>query len=160
MLLKKLKQVLSLVALGLAAVGCGGQELEPWEEGADAVAAPGERQDALTNTYSVQQECTGTSQVCSPRWTVCQTASTSGTAYATFTVPVGACSSVYVRFYVNGVYKTQSALLGSGMSSGRLSLGTVGAGCHEFALEAVGAVGGCNTGILYSWGGSLKLETP
>jgi hypothetical protein len=76
------------------------------------------------------------------------------------------CSSVSVSFFVDGTLRHTSGFLGwpgaTGgfaslpLSTGLLDFGPVSAGVHQLEIQAEGQIGGCNTGGLASWGGTLR----
>jgi hypothetical protein len=97
-------------------------------------------------------------QLCEPPFTV--TAATAGTLVTEFTASPTHCSDIRVRFLVDGAPVTDfSEPLSAGESTGETDLGPVSPGSHTVGVQALGVVGGCNTGRLFSWGGTLDVTT-
>jgi hypothetical protein len=76
---------------------------------------------------------------------------------ANYTAAASHCSQVRMRFYVDGVERAVSGLLSASQATGFVDLGPVTPGAHVLTLRAEGVVGGCNTGRLVSWGGSVDV---
>jgi hypothetical protein len=103
-------------------------------------------------------ECASTSgQVCEPAYTV---AVPTGTRLSIeFTMAATHCSDVSVTFTLDGIVKHTSAFLGASQSTGVIDFGTVFDGTHELRVQATGRSGGCNSGRLGSWAGTLVVMT-
>ena len=79
----------------------------------------------------------------------------------------GHCSSVRLHVYVDGVLvKTTGALGWSNapapfntlpLTTGIIALQSVRTGIHVVSVKAEGQVGGCNSGSVSSWGGTIQL---
>jgi hypothetical protein len=65
------------------------------------------------------------------------------------------CSRVRLHVTVDGRRRMVTPLFQE--RSGRIEVGDVGEGSHQLRLQPEGVVGGCNTGTLQSWGGTLTL---
>ena len=115
----------------------------------------------VTTAYPVAVVCVpggSDPQLCEPPFTV--PVVTTGTLAADFTASPGHCSDIRVRFLVDGAPVTDfSEPLSAGESTGEIDLGPVSAGPHTVGVQALGVVGGCNTGALHSWGGTLEVTT-
>lgn len=102
------------------------------------------------------QSCVDTSkQLCDPPAIV--TVRTDGALVVDFTASPGHCSSVIVHILVDGTEVYVSGELAAGASTGAQDLGPVSAGQHEVAIRGEGVVGGCNSGGVSSWSGSLSI---
>lgn len=105
----------------------------------------------------VAQQCTGDGQVCAPVFTT--SVQTSGTLRVNFTASNKHCSDIRVRIFTDPSSYYTAGPLGPGQSTGWFLLGPVPAGIALVNIEAEGIVGGCNSGQLSSWGGTLRVET-
>jgi hypothetical protein len=84
---------------------------------------------------------------------------TGGVLQVKYLAPRLHCSSVKIHFLVDGAEKALSGAIAPGASSGYFDLGPVPAGRHEVAVRAEGVPGGCNSGRLMSWQGSITVWT-
>jgi hypothetical protein len=88
----------------------------------------------------------------------------SGAIYATFTAASDHCSSILVEFIIAGVPLRQGLMgpLAPGQSVGPVLLdpikGPLAPGTYTISAIAAGVVGGCNTGVLVDWGGTLHVD--
>ena len=113
---------------------------------------------AVTTTYyPVAVTCTSTGQVCTPAFEVPVT--TNAVLQLQFTAAASHCSAIAVAFGVNGSYGLPSAPLNPGESTPIVDAGPVIPGTYLIAVQATGVLGGCNTGSLASWGGTLAVST-
>lgn len=147
----------------LLAGGCAVQADSEGEEGEAEQALT--CQDSQTNTINVQ--CATSGQDCtSPMPT--HTVHTTGSLFAQYDVPEGHCSSIRVKFYVDGVLRFTSGFLGwvgapaqfssLPLTTGPVNLGPVSPGTHVVGITAEGQVSGCNTGTLSAWGGRFSTR--
>jgi len=114
--------------------------------------------DSVFTTYgSFDVRSTGTGQLSSEAYRVKVT--TGGVLQVTYIAPRMHCSSVKIHFLVDGEERAQSGAIAPGTSSGYFDLGPVPAGSHEVAVQAEGVLGGCNSGRLTSWQGSITVWT-
>ena len=91
------------------------------------------------------------------------TVNTTGTLEVEFTTSAGHCSSMFVRFELDGntatpVY-TSPTVLAANQSTGFIPLGPVSPGTHTVSIRAEGTVNGCNAGTLVGWGGTARVRT-
>jgi hypothetical protein len=99
--------------------------------------------------------CTGGGQLCNTIATV--PVSTLGGLKVEFIASRGHCSSIIIHLLVDGVERFTSGPLGADQSTGVQDVGPVSPGSHVIGLQAEGITGGCNTGFLESWAGTLKV---
>ncbi len=77
-----------------------------------------------------------------------------------YTAAVTHCSNVSVRILLDNVLVQATPFLAPGQSSQLFDLSSQLTRHHpKLAFQAVGEVGGCNSGRLASWTGTLHLET-
>jgi hypothetical protein len=76
---------------------------------------------------------------------------------AEFVASTTHCSNIVAHLLVDGVERYQSVSLAPGQSTGGVDFGPVAAGVHKVAVQAEGVIGGCNSGSLASWRGTLTL---
>ncbi len=73
----------------------------------------------------------------------------------------GHCSSVRIHIRLDGILKTVTRFMGWPTdSTGFLDIGPVPAGNHQLTFQAEGTPGGCNTGTLGGWGGTVNIALP
>ena len=116
--------------------------------------------NAQNVTTSVVVNCTSSGQVCTPAFSTIFTSSQASPLTIQFTASAGHCSNIQVAVSVDGNLVSTSGFLTPGQSTGSITTGTLAAGPHTVALQATGQVGGCNTGSLAAWGGSLNISAP
>jgi hypothetical protein len=112
-------------------------------------------------------QCTSTGELCEPPFTV--SVQTASLLQVQYTVRDTHCGSVRVHLLVDGVLIATSDFLGwpgapapfsdLALDTGLVDLGPVSPGTHVLGVQAEGQVGGCNTGQLDDWGGSLRILT-
>lgn len=73
-----------------------------------------------------------------------------------FTASADHCSEIIARIIVDG-NRWISSRLGPGESDGGYNI-PLGPGQHSIGVQGEGITGGCNTGRLASWGGTLRIE--
>ncbi len=111
--------------------------------------------------------CTSAGELCDPPFVV--SVETGSVLQAQYFVRPTHCASVRVGFLVDGALKATSDFLGwpgapapfsdLALDTGLVDLGPVSPGAHVLGVQAEGQVGGCNSGQLDNWGGSLKVLT-
>ncbi len=111
---------------------------------------------AQTQNIPVVVTCTSTGEVCSPTFSTTFTPPSAGPASVSFTAGTGLCSSIQGAFTVDGTLVGTTAFLSAGQT-GSVTTGSLTAGVHTIVLQATGEVGGCNSGNLRSWGGTLTV---
>ncbi len=67
------------------------------------------------------------------------------------------CSSVGVDIYMDGVLISNTPFIAPESVSPWINFGPVSAGNHVFTVQGTGTPGGCNSGTLSSWGGTLNF---
>ena len=122
------------------------------------VAGKGQRTLRLERArFPVLVVCPGLEQTPARRFSTSVT--TSGVIRVNFTARSTHCSDIQIDFFVDGELKERSDFLAAEMSTGDCDLGLAAAGTHTLELQATGRVGGCNSGALWSWGGTLEVTT-
>jgi hypothetical protein len=121
---------------------------------AQVTVTPGQK-GRTTVTTSFSQDCTVTSQVCGHPIALPLSLFRGGKLDVQYTAPPAHCSDVRVLFFLDGAPVGATAFtkptgtvhtrLQLKKSSGRLS------------FDAEGREGGCNTGLLSGWGGTLVI---
>jgi hypothetical protein len=125
----------------LLVAGCGGDDALP-------VCASRE--------IAASVECTSQGQLCEPLLHhVCEGGD--GRLQAEFIASPQHCSDIRFTLAVDGAAQAPSAFLTPGASTGLLDFGDLTEGRHDITVQAEGRPGGCNTGRLGSWVGTLKL---
>lgn len=135
--------------------GCNDDALYSW---AGTLRVETGQVAAVTTTHAIGQTCSGASQLCEPytRFDV----TTNGLLQVEYIASSQHCSDVQVQVFVDfGPNKVTTPFLSANQSSGVLDLGAVSPGHHNLYVKATGRVGGCNTGYLGSWGGTLNVTT-
>lgn len=74
-----------------------------------------------------------------------------------FTASRDHCSSILARVFVDG-REWGSNVVGPGQSDGGYEIPIERKGLHKFGVQAEGITGGCNTGVIDSWAGTLHIE--
>lgn len=74
-----------------------------------------------------------------------------------FTASGNHCSDIIAHVFVDG-REWGSNVVEPGHSDGGYEIPIEPAGLHKFGVQAEGIAGGCNTGVLDSWGGTLHIE--
>ena len=91
------------------------------------------------------------------------TVNTTGALDVEFTTSAGHCSSMFIRFELDGnttspIY-TSPTVLAANQSTGFIALGPVSPGAHTVSIRAEGTVNGCNFGTLVGWAGTARVRT-
>jgi hypothetical protein len=76
---------------------------------------------------------------------------------AQFTANAAHCSDLDVRFLVDGYPQGDWHRVGPGQTV--YSEPFIKQGAHRLGVTAKGIEGGCNTGVLHSWGGTVRLNS-
>jgi hypothetical protein len=97
----------------------------------------------------------GTPELCAPIPTV--PLPTDGVLQVEFAASTGHCANVIAHLLVDGVERSVSGALPPGESTGVQDFGPIAAGVHAVGVQAEGVVGGCNSGSIASWSGTLTL---
>src|SRR5579862_5804959 len=112
----------------------------------------------ISQTISIT--CTGSGQLCTPFYTTVVNAPQAGAMTLTYTAPLNACAVWRVHIYVDSMMLgTTGFLQPPALSSGPI-FNNVTAGSHTIGLQAEGETGGCDTGTLSSWSGTLAIQLP
>ena len=109
----------------------------------------------VDTTYALAITCTSTGEVCDPTVTIPITSQ--GVAQMTFTASPAHCSSIVAAIGLDGSIFTSDPLAPGGSTF--VAFPPVSAGAHTVTVQATGIVGGCNTGTLASWSGTLVVTT-
>lgn len=106
-------------------------------------------------SFGMSVNCTSSGQVCLPDYSASLTVSHSGPLTIMITAATSHCSNVRNVVSLDGSTVAKTPFLGPGGTSGPFSTASVSAGTHTIAVQGIGEVGGCNSGSLISWGGTL-----
>jgi hypothetical protein len=96
-----------------------------------------------------------TEQLCTPVPAVALP--TDGVLKVAFEASATHCSSIIAHILVDGAERFASEVLAPGQGVGAQDFGPVPAGVHTVGVQAEGVPGGCNTGSLAIWEGTLAL---
>ena len=110
---------------------------------------------AQSSSVPVSVTCTSSGQLCTPVFTTPVT--TGGLLQVSYTASAGHCSNVAAHFLVDGVELAVTPFLAPGQTSATFTLSPVSAGAHTLGVQGEGTVGGCNSGTLGAWGGSVQI---
>jgi len=113
---------------------------------------------ARAETFAMSISCTGTGETCVPPFSAPLTVTQAGPLKITVTAASTHCSNVSFIVSVDGSVVTTTPFLTPGQRSGPFASAAVTIGTHTITVQAVGTVGGCNSGTLYSWGGTLVVR--
>jgi hypothetical protein len=118
----------------------------------------------LEQYIEVPQCQPNTSQECPQRPEVKFTAGQNESIDARFTANANHCSDILVRFLVDGYPQGDTGGPGRGFMrvgpSQTVSVSfTAKPGDRVLSVQAKGIEGGCNTGVLNAWGGTVQLDT-
>src|SRR5262245_1009337 len=119
------------------------------------ISAPAHGQLVTTTFGPFTVTCTPSGQLCDS--TFSRSVGTSATLRVQYVASAGHCSNVAAHILVDGVEKAVTGFLTPGQASGFFDVGPVSAGTHIVALRGEGTVGGCNTGNLQNWGGTMDV---
>ncbi len=107
-------------------------------------------------TFPVSVSCAHAGQTCTPLFSTPITAVATGPIRLSFTNSPTACSPIQVIMSIDSTPVFTSAFLSAGQTA-MFTTGSVGAGPHTVALQAIGETVGCDTGDLVTWAGSLTV---
>ena len=110
---------------------------------------------AQTSSVPIAITCTSAGQLCSPTFTTPVT--TSGLLQVSVTMSASGCSNVAAHLLVDSVEVAVTPFLTPGQTSATFTLGPFTPGTHTLGVQGEGQLGGCNTGTLGSWGGSVQI---
>jgi hypothetical protein len=134
--------LLAAVVVALAATGAG----------------PGDASADTTTSYPLGvTDCQTATELCAVIPTVI--VQTSSVLMVNFTASPLHCSDIIVHILVDGAEKYVSGALAPGASTGVQNLGPVPGGTYTLGVQAQGVLGGCNSGTLASWSGTLDVTT-
>jgi len=108
-------------------------------------------------SFEMYITCTSSGQTCVPDYLAPLTFTHSGALTITITALKSHCSNVRFVISLDGAAVASTPFLVPGGNSGPFRTTSVSAGAHTVAVQATGEVGGCNTGTLGSWGGTLVV---
>ncbi len=113
---------------------------------------------ASVKSYSVFVKCPGPKkQLCSQSYAVLTNAP-AGRLVVQFTTSSGHCSDARFRISVDGGIERISPFVRRSASTPAYTF-AVRAGQHRVQVRAEGRTGGCNTGYVTQWAGTLKITT-
>ncbi len=124
--------------------------------GTGAAFATTQSCDHFVEEFEVAVPCIGDGQPCGNAFDVAF--DTCGLLKAEFFVAPTHCSPIELRFLLDGGLVYTTPTLNANDYTGLLDFGPVAPGPHTLSIEAIGSEGGCNAGILESWGGTLRLH--
>lgn len=111
-----------------------------------------------TAAFTAGATCDKVHQLCPKAWTT-SLKTGKGTLTMSFSAAASHCSDVRIRFSVDGGAERISSFISPRGATGAYAF-SVAAGSHVLKLRAEGRRGGCNTGYLLSWGGTLHVTYP
>jgi hypothetical protein len=125
--------------------------------GGAALALAGPASAAKYDRHFAQDCPQPFSQNCSPQQGL--TVGTNGPLFVTFTADGNppSCAPGEARIFIDG-HEWGSAVLQPGQSDGGYYI-DVSPGAHRVAVQMDGVLGGCNTGSMSGWSGTLHVET-
>ena len=116
------------------------------------------RADALTTTtYNFDVTCVSIGQLCSPTYGIFF--ETGGVLQVQFTALPSLCSDISLTIRADAASTWLTEVLTPGASTPIMNIGPVTPGWHLLFMQATGYEGGCNSGTLASWGGTMSVTT-
>ncbi len=112
----------------------------------------------LTQYIEVPQCQPANGQMCAQSPEVAFTAAQGDRLRIQFTANANHCADILVRFNIDNYPQGDWQQVGPGQTVTRPSVST-GAGDHLLSVTARGIEGGCNTGVLNSWGGTVRIDS-
>jgi hypothetical protein len=109
-------------------------------------------------TFPVSVTCAHSGETCTPTFSTPITVGVVGPIQLSFAFAPTACSDVEVIMSVDSTPVFTTAFLTPGQNA-MFTTGSISAGAHTVALQGIGEVGGCNTGNLVSWAGTLTVSS-
>jgi hypothetical protein len=110
----------------------------------------------VKTNYPINIACASSGQICATKWSA--TVNTTSVLKLQYATSASHCSDVRIRVLVDGVLKNTSGFLTPGTSTPTYDV-TTSAGNHLIEVQAEGRVGGCNTGTLGGWAGTMIVQT-
>ncbi len=107
------------------------------------------------SAFSVSMDCLADGQSCGsmPYYSI---NSRSDEIRFTLSASATQCSDVSFEIYIDGFLNHVTDFISPGGSTAEITVAGM-TGSHSMAINAVGRVGGCNTGVLQGWEGALQL---
>jgi len=118
--------------------------------------------DVISQTYEINRCCGTPGTQRSSQLDFRINLTTHGVLRMQYNVPAIHCSDIRLHILVDDQEVRVTEFIGpvSGtMTTGSLDLGPVASGAHSLTLSPEGRIGGCNTGWLYNWFGTLIVKT-
>lgn len=118
--------------------------------------------DVISQTYEINRCCGTPGTQRSSQLDFRVNLTTHGVLRMQYNVPAIHCSDIRLHILVDDQEVRVTEFIGpvSGtMTTGSLDLGPVASGAHSLTLSPEGRIGGCNTGWLYNWFGTLIVNT-
>jgi hypothetical protein len=109
-------------------------------------------------SFDIEIGCTSSGQLCEPVYQAQVDASSAATLDVRFTAGPLWCSHARMHITLDGALSYTSPLLTHDESTGWVTLGPVSSGQHTIGLQLEGVVGGCNSGTLHRWEGTLEAK--
>ncbi len=100
--------------------------------------------------------CSSTGQTCAPDHSV--TLQGSGEVWISYTASALHCSDVAVRIRLGNGPGQVTGFVSGGQTTDALRFSLTGTDAHRLTVTGVGRVGGCNTGTISGWTGSLNVR--
>ena len=98
-----------------------------------------------------------TQQLCTPAVAIDVEVETKSVLLVEFVPSSSGCAPIIGHLLRDGLERYKSPPLEPGQSSGLQDLGDIPAGQHVLSIQAEGAPGGCNTGGLGAWSGTVTI---
>lgn len=102
------------------------------------------------------QTCLGTGQACGQPVSLPFSVAALTPVQVDYTPSAGHCSDVQLTLAVDGVARPPETIRPGGGTTA--TFGPLAPGPHEVLVDATGITGGCNVGLLGSWGGTLVVR--
>jgi hypothetical protein len=111
-------------------------------------------------TGSFVVTCTSTGELCSPAKKLTFTLKRAGTLTSiTYTTPATHCSAIRLHVLRKGHEIATTGVLAAGVQTEHLKTHiALPKGKNTLAFKAQGFVGGCNVGVVGSWGGKVTVR--
>ncbi len=109
-------------------------------------------------TFPMSITCTSTGQTCTPVFSTPVTVTQAGPLAITVTAAATHCSNVSYIIALDANVVTTTPFLTPGQSSGPIVSAPVSSGQHIITVQGIGIAGGCNSGTLGSWSGTLVVS--
>ena len=114
----------------------------------------------LAQTFPMAIQCTSTGQTCTPVFSTPVAVAQAGPLTMKVTASSTHCSNVGYIVSLDGNVLATTPFLTPGQSSGPIVSSPVSTGPHTVTVQGIGTVtpGGCNSGTLGSWAGTLVVS--